>query len=332
LLGLADCRFLSWATIGFPLRLQQIGAFLMPKKEATELKQHPLSAAFPAMSQTEIESLAEDIKTNGQRENGSIFEDMILDGWHRYQACKLAGAVFYSKPLGELEDPVAFVKSRNFHRRHMTDSQKAQSVVQLAKWAERGARPEAIAGVQTNAQMATEAGVSERTIRDAKAAQKAGLAKQVVDGEISVGVAARIGKKPKLAKAVSEGKKTAKDAAKESLPPPKKPEPQEDHEYGAAPVPTIEDFARDLEDSHKENTRLTALVASLSKSDLAAEIKSWHTKFDQLNGRVVQLTTTANEAKKQAQYYADMLAKIRKFVGCEKNTQILATLMARATA
>jgi hypothetical protein len=55
------------------------------------LTQHPLSAAFPAMSADDFAALVEDIKVNGQREPVIVFEGMVLDGWHRYSACVAAG-------------------------------------------------------------------------------------------------------------------------------------------------------------------------------------------------------------------------------------------------
>jgi hypothetical protein len=64
---------------------------------------------------------------------------------------------------------VAFVKSRNLHRRHMTGSQRALAVVAVNEWAPNGAKatPEPGSGV-TEKQMAAEADVSDRTIRQAK--------------------------------------------------------------------------------------------------------------------------------------------------------------------
>ena len=57
----------------------------------TKFEQHPLSAAFPAMPEVDLEALAEDIKAHGQREPGLLHEGMVLDGWHRYLACEKAG-------------------------------------------------------------------------------------------------------------------------------------------------------------------------------------------------------------------------------------------------
>jgi len=49
-------------------------------------------------------------------------------------------------------------------------------------------------------------------------------------------------------------------------------------------------------------------------------------RFIQLEGRLGQAVTTKNEAEKQAQYYSDILKKIRKALGVEKNQQIISRI------
>lgn len=65
------------------------------------------------------------------------------------------------------------------------------------------------------------------------------------------------------------------------------------------------------------------LIKSLMKDDKDAEIFAQRHKYAQLEGLVKQLTTTEGEAKKQAQYYADLLKKIRKAIDVTKNTEII---------
>ena len=45
-------------------------------------QQHPLSAAFPAMSTDDLQALIEDIEVNGQREPIVLFEGLVIDGGH----------------------------------------------------------------------------------------------------------------------------------------------------------------------------------------------------------------------------------------------------------
>lgn len=158
------------------------------------LSQHPLSAAFPSMSAEDFQALKDDIEVNGQREPVMLFEGMVLDGWHRYRACVDLGLKPQQFTFSD-DDPVAFVKSQNLHRRHLTASQRAAAVVACSAWvpAKKQARGEATSPLaKTNAEMASEAHVTPRTIQQAKVAQKAGLSEAVKDGALTVEQAARI--------------------------------------------------------------------------------------------------------------------------------------------
>lgn len=159
-----------------------------------ELKQHPLSAAFPAMSADDFQALKDDIEVNGQREPVIVFEGMVLDGWHRYQACAQLGLNVQKFTFAQDEDPVAFVLSHNLHRRHLTASQRAAAVVACAEWAPTG-RPkkvEAASTFSTREALAKAAGVTPRTITDAKTAAKAGLGDAVKEGAMTAEQAAAV--------------------------------------------------------------------------------------------------------------------------------------------
>lgn len=171
-----------------------------------ELLQHPLSAAFPAMSEADQEALCNDIEANGQRDRGIVFEGMVLDGWHRYQACRALGIAFKFDEF-DGKDPVSFVLSRNLHRRHLTASQRAAAVVAATNWRPAGvARGAKVHGMATKAEMAEEAQVSERTIVHAKQAHQAGLSEAVRDGKVSAKRAAEVAKlpEPEREKALAE--------------------------------------------------------------------------------------------------------------------------------
>jgi hypothetical protein len=152
------------------------------------LKQHPLSALYPAMPEQDFDGLVADIRQHGQKEAVIVFQGQILDGWHRYQACAKVGIkCVTTKHDGT--DPLAFVMSRNLHRRHLTGSQRAAIAVAAAEWQEGAGRPknnpEPGSGFSTEAQMAAAAEVTDRTIRQAKVAHEAGLGPAVRDGKIS---------------------------------------------------------------------------------------------------------------------------------------------------
>lgn len=184
-------------------------------------RQHPLSAAFPSMSETDIEALAEDIRKHGQRDPGVMFEGMVLDGWHRFLACDRAGVAFESVEF-EGTDPIAFVLAKNLHRRHLTASQRAAAIVAAHNWRPHGDQSRSAAAadrtMKTTQEMAREAEVSPRTIEHAKAAQEAGLGDAVKEGRVSAERAAQVAKLPKAKREKAldapEPRKPSADAVK----------------------------------------------------------------------------------------------------------------------
>ncbi len=160
--------------------------------------QHPLSAAFPAMSDEDFQALKDDIEVNGQREPVMLFEGMVLDGWHRYRAVTELGMTLKSFTKPDDEDPVVVAKSANMHRRHLTASQRAIAEVALHQWApagkqKAGAKAAAAAALPaTTDTMAKDAKVSPRMIRDAKVVHKAGLSEPVRDGALTLEKAAAV--------------------------------------------------------------------------------------------------------------------------------------------
>ena len=260
------------------------------------MKQHALSAIFPALPDDELQALAADIKAHGLHSAIVLYRGDVLDGWHRYQACQIAKVNARTIDYNG-SDPVAFVKSANWHRRQLTASQRAQAIVALREWRPVGkpnSAPGAELGVST-ADLAKEAGVSTRTVEQAKVVESKGTEAQkkaVLDGKVSV------------KKAVEQitGKKA-------------KPKPEPESEEP--------DLAQELEIADKEIRSLQALVESLKKTDAAKEIASWRLKFDQLEGRLHQSMQTQAAAEKQATYGTKLLNEIRKALTVQKNNLIL---------
>lgn len=197
------------------------------------LQVHPLALAFPEMSDDDYATLKEDIRAHGQREPVILLEGQVLDGRHRAQICSELGLKLVSFNYAG-NDPVGFVKSANLHRRHLTPSQRAAAVVACSEWME-AHRPPVVKRValrpvnkvevtstltpevedvpfheapRTNADMAKEAGVSSRTISDAKTAHKAGFSEAIRDGALTAGEAATVARgepaKPRKAKPAPE--------------------------------------------------------------------------------------------------------------------------------
>lgn len=77
---------------------------------------------------------------------------------------------------------------------------------------------------------------------------------------------------------------------------------------------------QDIDRLTAENEELRRLLES---TDTGADLMAWREKYQRLEGRLQQEITTCNEAKKQAKYQGDLLAKIRKTLGVDKNSHIL---------
>lgn len=259
------------------------------------------------MSDEEYEILSKDIATNGQLEPITLFEGVILDGWHRFQACaELNIEPKYKEYDGN--DPVAFVLSKNLHRRHLNASQRAVAVTACREWMpnHRPKEVESTFHLISNQALAEEASVSIQTIKDAKAVIKAGKADDVIAGKTTVN------------KLVSELRGKPADKPKPASKPAPEPEPK--------PKPENEgdiDLAAEYEAVCEENSKLLQLNESLLKDDSKKEIATWKEKFEAACGRINQLTTTNNEMKKQLEYQTKLFANIRKALRVEKNSEIL---------
>lgn len=162
-------------------------------------KQHPLSAAFPAMQDDEYQELVDSIENIGVQNPITLFEGMVIDGWHRYTAANESGMECPTTELGDV-DPRDFVLAQNKARRNLTASQRAAAVTSVYEWtASTGVNQHTKRGGEvaspppkTNAELAAIAGTTIRTIQQAKVAHKAGLTDAVKEGALSVEQAAKI--------------------------------------------------------------------------------------------------------------------------------------------
>jgi len=90
------------------------------------MKRHPLSALFSRYDLTgeDLQAMADDIKANGQFSPITLLDGQILDGWNRYQACRLAKTKPVTIKLAPGVDPWEFVKGSNMLRRHMSPAER----------------------------------------------------------------------------------------------------------------------------------------------------------------------------------------------------------------
>jgi ParB-like chromosome segregation protein Spo0J len=164
-------------------------------------EQHPLSAAFPPMSDEERQELSDSIENIGVQNPITIYEGMVLDGWHRYSIAMELEIDCPEVELDESIDPRDFVLAQNKTRRHVTKSQMALAFAKVYEWAPSGVTRSALgATLKTNQELADIAGTGERTIRQAKKVLQDGdeeVVKAVESGKISAKRGAEIARLPK---------------------------------------------------------------------------------------------------------------------------------------
>ena len=89
---------------------------------ANELTEHPVAELFPELSREDFAALVEDIRLHGVKMPILVHKGQILDGRHRYKACRQLG-----KRCPSIEwdgrDPWLEAQSRNLLRRHLGKEQ-----------------------------------------------------------------------------------------------------------------------------------------------------------------------------------------------------------------
>jgi ParB-like chromosome segregation protein Spo0J len=165
--------------------------------------QHPLSSAFPAMTVNEFQELKDSIEVNGVLNPITIYEGMVIDGWHRYKAANELMVDFVEMDLDESIDPKDFVLAQNKNRRHITAAQLAMATTAVYAWVPRGRQNKSVPSTdltKTTTELAKLSGVSESSIEKAKSILKNAseeVKEAVKSGKIGLKKAQAISKLPK---------------------------------------------------------------------------------------------------------------------------------------
>jgi hypothetical protein len=174
-------------------------------------EQHELSKAFPPIPEDKVQEMRDSIEDIGVQVPIVIFEDKVIDGWHRYSIANELGMPCPEVELDDWIDPITFVRALNGNRRHLTKGQEAISYATIRLWRPVGKPSNTAPGAElkTTKELAEEAKVSARTMEQAKAVLTKG-GEAVIDavrkGTISVKRGAQIAKLPKeqQGKAITE--------------------------------------------------------------------------------------------------------------------------------
>lgn len=284
-------------------------------------KQHTLSASFPAMSTDDFQSLKDSIENIGVQNPITLYDGMVIDGWHRYKAANELGMDCPSKELDAWIDPVAFVRAQNKDRRHLPLSAWALIEVSLREWkpSHRPDKGALSAPLQaSNQEMADAAGVKKRLIQQAKAVQSNATPEVIAavkSGEIGLPKAAAISKLPKEEQVAAIAKPMPKAAPEPSLiqAPPAVPEASEDY--------TDLDAARDqISELQIELARLSDRLAiecydvsEEAKTDASRIITELRAEVQSLNAQLAAVTLSRDTyMEENAQMKAQMKMQRRE--------------------
>ena len=228
---------------------------------------HPAADLFPMMQGKQWKEFKEDIQQNGFQESVTLYKNQILDGRNRYKAA-VELDMLDDLPICEIDDdfdidPYQWVISRNLHRRHLKESQRALVAAKLAKLriGEIGnGRVEVQICTPTLQQAAEQLDVGRTTVAHAKTVLANGsqeLIEAVEQGKVAVSKASKIAKGTPKEEQVSK--------AKEKPSKPKKPNGKQkvaDSQLKKQDVDqeAVEDFLR----CRSPLNRLKKLVAELT--------------------------------------------------------------------
>lgn len=216
------------------------------------LRQHPLSAAFPRPSADEYQALKDSIEIIGVQIPITIHDGQVIDGWSRYCAATDLGM---NCPCVELvdTDPQDFAQSQTA-RRNLTPSQIAMVITEIYEWRPVGANQHKAGSAlsaepsKSSKQLAEISGVGVRTITQAKAVQTLAVQEvqaAVKNGDVGLPKAAAIAKMPQSEQAAALNKPLPTLAPKEY-----------------AVNPDIEDRAAEPEDTGPDADELAAQAAA----------------------------------------------------------------------
>ena len=312
-------------------------AAALPKTYA----QHPLNAALPAMPPEQYQALTDSISNIGVQNPITLFEGMVIDGWHRYSAALQLGMDCPSVELGDV-DPRDFVMAQNKARRHTTQAQLAMATTSVYAWhpahrvsKEGGTECRVLEDAdieqqphhKTTAELAEISGVGERSIRQAKAVQT-NAAPEVQDavkrGDIGLPKAAAIARLPQSEQAAAISKPLPRKPTV-VVPPPKVTKPDE---WGSAPPdgheedgePSEEEiaaaFAAEEDDRKLMNKMLesddvvAALHAEVTK--LQAEVRITNERFNGLMNQNAALTDIIKKRDRHIKKLYQEIDELRK--------------------
>jgi N6-adenosine-specific RNA methylase IME4 len=169
----------------------------------TELKIHPLAELLPQMPEAEYERFKADIAAEGLKEPIWVLNGQVVDGRHRWRACRELGIHPTTRELpADTDEPevLRYILSENLFRRHLTESQRATIAARLETYRHGdNQHTEHLQLCITRSEAANKLNVSERSVASARVVLEHGateLVKAVEAGTIPVSTASVITELP----------------------------------------------------------------------------------------------------------------------------------------
>jgi hypothetical protein len=175
---------------------------------------HPAANIYP-LDEEHLPALAEDIRVHGLRMSVELLDGKVIDGRRRLKACEMVSVKPTFTTIAT-DDPIAYVRSLNEHRRHLTPSQMsmvaarardyydAQAKARMVEGGTRGGQAKGVESLPQPSEKARDAagkafGVSGRSVDFATRVLERGteeLVKAVDEGRIAVSAAAVVAADP----------------------------------------------------------------------------------------------------------------------------------------
>lgn len=223
-------------------------------------QQHPLSAAFPAMGPDEFQALKDSIVDLGVQNPVTLFEGMVLDGWHRYCAAIELGMECPERDLESRVDPRSYVLAQNKARRHITRAQLIAAASTVYQWRPNGGNHSALSAECISSEgLAKKVGAGVRSVeqyRHIERKAEPAVIEAVKRGEIGLPKAVAIAKLPKERQAAAISQPMSK-VEPQDVPDDDGPSAEEMAAHAAAEAADRELVAKLLD----SNEPLAALVA-----------------------------------------------------------------------
>jgi ParB-like chromosome segregation protein Spo0J len=280
---------------------------------APELKQHPLSAAFPRMSADEFVELKDSITNNGVLNPITLFDGMVLDGWHRYQAATETGMDCPAVEIefSDLAGAQDFVLAQNKARRHISASQLALATTAVYQWRGEGRvhlRTECVIATKTAKELAELAGVGVRSIQQAKEIQTHGapeVLEAVRSGSMGLPKAAAIARLPKSEQAGALTRPLAKrtNISVDEVPP--------DEDYAPEEIDAVAVLS-------EENDRLNDRLAAMAMDATEEERSAAHNTLIELRAKVRTLEATLGAVKISRDTFQNQVAEMQQQINRQR--------------